>query len=78
MTEAPRMTQRQRDLYEAIRAKMRAGYTPSVDELGKQFDVVPRTITSWFRELEGLGLMRRVKGKNRAIELLIDLDETAA
>ncbi|MCR4413981.1 MAG: transcriptional repressor LexA [Thermoguttaceae bacterium] len=65
------LTERQREVYEFIRDKIRhRGYGPTVREIGDAFDIrSPNGVVCHLKALEKKGLIRREKNRSRAIEL---------
>lgn len=51
-----------------------AGVAPTHAEFQKFFNLTPPSVNSMLKRLEQLGFIRRVPGKARAIELIIDPD----
>ena len=52
-----------------------AGLAPSHAELQRFFDLTPPSVNSMLKRLEQRGFIRRIPGKARAIEMLIDPEE---
>ena len=65
------LTERQREVYEFIRDKMRnRGYGPTVREIGRQFDIrSPNGVMCHLKALERKGMINRERNMSRAIEL---------
>src|ERR1700729_2825303 len=65
------LTDRQKNVYEFIRDKIRnRGYGPTVREIGTNFDISsPNGVMCHLKALEKKGLIRRDPNKSRAIEL---------
>ena len=65
------LTERQKDVYEFIRGKIRSrGYGPTVREIGDNFEISsPNGVMCHLRALEKKGLIIRSPNKSRAIEL---------
>ncbi len=65
------LTERQQEVYEFIRDKIRhRGYGPTVREIGDAFDIrSPNGVVCHLKALEKKGLIRREKNRSRAIEL---------
>jgi repressor LexA len=66
-----RMTQRQRQVYEFVRDKIRnRGYGPTVREIGQRFKIrSPNGVMCHLKALEKKGLIRREPNMSRAIQL---------
>lgn len=64
-------TQRQQEVYEFIRERMRTrGYGPTVREIGAQFDIrSPNGVVCHLKALEKKGLIKREPNMSRAIQL---------
>ena len=65
------LTDRQKDVYEFIRDKIRnRGYGPTVREIGEQFDInSPNGVVCHLKALEKKGLITREPNMSRAIQL---------
>jgi repressor LexA len=65
------LTERQREVYEFIRDKMRnRGYGPTVREIGREFGISsPNGVMCHLRALERKGIITREKNMSRAIQL---------
>src|SRR5512140_3646668 len=65
------VTQRQQDVYEFIRDKIRTrGYGPTVREIGKNFSInSPNGVVCHLKALEKKGLITREPNMSRAIQL---------
>ncbi len=65
------LTDRQREVYEFIRGKIRGrGYGPTVREIGKHFDInSPNGVVCHLKALEKKGLITREANMSRAIQL---------
>ncbi len=76
MMSEPKLTARQRQVYEYIREKiLHRGYGPTVREIGEQFSIrSPNGVVCHLRALERKGLISRQPNKSRAIELLREGD----
>jgi repressor LexA len=67
----PPLTARQREVLEFIRQFMtRAGYPPTVREIGAHFGFVPRSIFDHLKVLERKGYLRRTASKSRSLQIL--------
>jgi repressor LexA len=68
------LTDRQREVYEFIRDKMRnRGYGPTVREIGRQFGIKsPNGVMCHLRALERKGLINREPNLSRATQLLAE------
>lgn len=71
MTDLERLTERQREVYEFIRDKIRSrGYGPTVREIGQQFSISsPNGVMCHLKALEKKGLIQREPNMSRAIML---------
>lgn len=71
MSDASRMTQRQREVYEFIRDKIQnRGYGPTVREIGTEFSISsPNGVMCHLKALEKKGLIAREPNMSRAIQL---------
>src|SRR5688500_14930636 len=71
MYEMDRLTERQKEVYEFIREKIRSrGYGPTVREIGSQFDIAsPNGVMCHLKALEKKGLITREPNMSRAIQL---------
>ncbi len=71
MANLERLTERQREVYEFIRDKIRnRGYGPTVREIGAQFDISsPNGVMCHLKALEKKGLITREPNMSRAIQL---------
>jgi len=71
MSAYEQLTERQRDVYEFIRDKIKnRGYGPTVREIGENFDISsPNGVMCHLKALEKKGLITRSPNKSRAIEL---------
>src|ERR1044072_7016686 len=71
MSILDQLTERQKDVYEFIRDKIRnRGYGPTVREIGDEFDISsPNGVMCYLKALEKKGLMTRKKNMSRAIQL---------
>jgi repressor LexA len=78
MADLQRLTERQREVYEFIRDKIRnRGYGPTVREIGSQFDISsPNGVMCHLKALEKKGLINREPNMSRAIMLSESLDRT--
>ena len=65
------LTERQRDVYQFIRDKIRGrGYGPTVREIGQEFKITsPNGVMCHLKALQKKGLILRSPNKSRAIEL---------
>jgi repressor LexA len=67
----PPLTARQREVLEFVRQFMaKAGYPPTVREIGAHFGFVPRSIFDHLKALERKGYLRRDGAKSRSLHLL--------
>ncbi|MHB8903144.1 MAG: transcriptional repressor LexA [Thermoguttaceae bacterium] len=68
------LTQRQREVYEFLRDKIRTrGYGPTVREIGLEFDIVsPNGVMCHLKALEKKGLIIREPNMSRAIQLAME------
>lgn len=67
----PPLTTRQREVLEFVRQFMaKAGYPPTVREIGAHFGFVPRSIFDHLKALERKGYLRRTASKSRSLQLL--------
>ncbi len=67
----PPLTARQREVLEFIRQFMaKAGYPPTVREIGAHFGFVPRSIFDHLKALERKGYLRRDAAKSRSLQIL--------
>lgn len=65
------LTARQREVLEFIRHFMaRAGYPPTVREIGAHFGFVPRSVFDHLKALERKGYLRRTASKSRSLQIL--------
>ena len=71
MTRNGKVTRRQQEVYEFIRAKIvERGYGPTVREIGHRFDIrSPNGVMCHLRALEKKGWIVRDPGRSRAIQL---------
>ncbi len=71
MTDLTRLTQKQREVYEFIREKIRTrGYGPTVREIGGNFNISsPNGVMCHLKALEKKGLISREPNMSRAITL---------
>ena len=71
MTYMDHLTQRQKEVYEFIREKIRnRGYGPTVREIGANFDISsPNGVMCHLKALERKGLITRESHMSRAIQL---------
>ncbi len=71
MSLLDQMTERQKDVYEFIRDKIRnRGYGPTVREIGDKFDISsPNGVMCHLKALEKKGLITREPNMSRAIQL---------
>jgi repressor LexA len=77
MTDLDKLTERQREVYEFIREKIRArGYGPTVREIGAHFKISsPNGVMCHLKALEKKGLIHREPNMSRAIMLTTDQPE---
>jgi repressor LexA len=77
MGQLDRLTERQRDVYEFIRKKIRTrGYGPTVREIGGHFNIMsPNGVMCHLKALEKKGLINREPNMSRAIMLSADTKE---
>lgn len=67
----PPLTTRQREVLEFVRQFMvKAGYPPTVREIGAHFGFVPRSIFDHLKALERKGYLRRDGAKSRSLQIL--------
>jgi repressor LexA len=67
----PPLTARQGEVLEFIRQFMaKAGYPPTVREIGAHFGFVPRSIFDHLKALERKGYLRRTASKSRSLQIL--------
>jgi repressor LexA len=67
----PPLTARQREVLEFIRQFMtKAGYPPTVREIGAHFGFVPRSVFDHLKALERKGYLRRDAAKSRSLQIL--------
>lgn len=67
----PPLTARQREVLEFVRQFMtKAGYPPTVREIGAHFGFVPRSIFDHLKALERKGYLRRDGTKSRSLQIL--------
>ena len=71
MPDFSKLTQRQREIYEFIREKIESrGYGPTVREIGNGFGIQsPNGVMCHLKALEKKGLITRLEGRARAIQL---------
>lgn len=71
MSDVNRLTQRQREVFEFIRDKIKnRGYGPTVREIGTQFSISsPNGVMCHLKALEKKGLIAREPNMSRAIQL---------
>ena len=71
MSLMDQLTERQREVYELIRDKIRSrGYGPTVREIGEAFDIAsPNGVMCHLKALEKKGLIIREPNMSRAIQL---------
>jgi repressor LexA len=76
MTNLDNLTERQREVYEFIREKIRSrGYGPTVREIGSQFEIAsPNGVMCHLKALEKKGLIIREPNMSRAIQLAEPLE----
>jgi repressor LexA len=74
MSLMDQLTERQREVYEFIRDKIRnRGYGPTVREIGDQFDISsPNGVMCHLKALEKKGLITREPNMSRAIQLAFE------
>lgn len=77
MNDLDKLTERQREVYEFIREKIRArGYGPTVREIGAHFEISsPNGVMCHLKALEKKGLINREPNMSRAIMLTTDQPE---
>ena len=67
----PPLTARQREVLEFVRQFMtKAGYPPTVREIGAHFGFVPRSVFDHLKALERKGYLRRTASKSRSLQIL--------
>ncbi|HLA85040.1 MAG TPA: transcriptional repressor LexA [Thermoguttaceae bacterium] len=71
MEPTDQLTERQRNVYDFIRDKIRGrGYGPTVREIGEHFDIrSPNGVVCHLKALEKKGLISREANRSRAIQL---------
>jgi repressor LexA len=71
MSQFDQLTERQKDVYEFIRGKIRSrGYGPTVREIGDNFEISsPNGVMCHLKALEKKGLITREPNMSRAIQL---------
>ena len=71
-----KLTKRQEDVLSFVKSYIVShGYPPTVREIGKALDISsPATIHAHLTNLELKGFIRKVSSKNRAIELLVEIE----
>jgi repressor LexA len=74
MTFLDQLTQRQKEVYQFIREKIRGrGYGPTVREIGDHFDISsPNGVMCHLKALEKMGLITREPNMSRAIQLSLE------
>lgn len=77
MSAMDSLTQRQQDVFEFIRDKIKnRGYGPTVREIGENFDISsPNGVMCHLKALEKKGLIVRTANKSRAIEISKEMQE---
>lgn len=72
MPDFSQLTERQRQIYDFIREKIEnRGYGPTVREIGNGFDIrSPNGVMCHLKALQKKGLIKRVNGQARAIQLV--------
>jgi repressor LexA len=72
------LTARQREILDFIRGFMsKAGYPPTVREIGAHFGFVPRSVFDHLKALERKGYLRRTASKSRSLQILEASGEAA-
>ena len=67
----PPLTARQREILDFVRQFMlKAGYPPTVREIGAHFGFVPRSVFDHLKALERKGYLHREAGKSRSLQIL--------
>jgi repressor LexA len=67
----PPLTARQREVLDFIRQfTSKAGYPPTVREIGAHFGFVPRSVFDHLKALERKGYLRRETAKSRSLQIL--------
>jgi len=67
----PPLTARQGEVLEFIRQFLaKAGYPPTVREIGAHFGFVPRSVFDHLKALERKGYLRRIASKSRSLQIL--------
>lgn len=67
----PPLTTRQREVLDFVRQFLaKAGYPPTVREIGAHFGFVPRSIFDHLKALERKGYLRRDGAKSRSLQIL--------
>ena len=65
------LTARQREVLDFVRHFLsRAGYPPTVREIGAHFGFVPRSVFDHLKALERKGYLRRTASKSRSLQIL--------
>ena len=74
MSQFDQLTERQREVYDFIRDKIRnRGYGPTVREIGDEFDISsPNGVMCHLKALEKKGLITREPNMSRAIQLAME------
>lgn len=67
----PPLTARQGEVLEFVRQFLaKAGYPPTVREIGAHFGFVPRSVFDHLKALERKGYLRRIASKSRSLQIL--------
>jgi repressor LexA len=67
----PPLTARQSEVLEFVRQFLaKAGYPPTVREIGAHFGFVPRSVFDHLKALERKGYLRRIASKSRSLQIL--------
>jgi SOS-response transcriptional repressor LexA len=67
----PPLTTRQSEVLEFVRQFLaKAGYPPTVREIGAHFGFVPRSVFDHLKALERKGYLRRIASKSRSLQIL--------
>lgn len=80
MANLEKLTERQREVYEFIRERIRSrGYGPTVREIGQHFEISsPNGVMCHLKALEKKGLINREPNMSRAIMLATEPVDTAS
>lgn len=80
MSEQPKLTRRQQEIYNFIREQIvNRGYGPTVREIGGHFNIKsPNGVMCHLKALEKKGLITREQNMSRAIQLTEDINRSRA